>query len=61
MKLAIVCEINHNIEVKGEQSAECLGQMKNAYRTSLGNLKRRVHLRHLGIDGRIILKCIFKE
>jgi len=26
-----------------------------------GNLRERDHLEHLGIGGRIILKCIFKK
>jgi hypothetical protein len=38
-----------------------MGENKGAYRASVGNLRERNHLEDLGIDGRVILKCIFKK
>jgi hypothetical protein len=35
-----------------------MGQMRNAYRILLGNLKGRDHSEDLGVDGRIILRQI---
>jgi len=32
-----------------------------AYRVFMGNVRERDHLECLGLDGRIILKCIFKK
>jgi hypothetical protein len=35
-----------------------MGELRNAYCISVGNLKGRDHLENLGVDGRIILECI---
>jgi hypothetical protein len=37
-----------------------MGEMRNAYRNLVENLKERGQLRDLGLDGRIILKCSLK-
>jgi hypothetical protein len=39
----------------------CLGEMANAYKILLENLKGRDHLEDLGIDGRIILEYILEK
>jgi hypothetical protein len=36
----------------------CMGDMENAYKILIGNLKGRDHPEDLGIDWRIILKWI---
>jgi hypothetical protein len=38
-----------------------MGEMINAYIILIGNPKGRDHLEDLGIDGRIILKCILDK
>ena len=38
----------------------CMGEEISSYRFWWGNLKERDHLKYLGIDGRIILKCMLK-
>jgi hypothetical protein len=35
--------------------------MRNAHRNLVGDLKGIKHLGDLGVNGRIILKCIFKS
>jgi hypothetical protein len=37
------------------------GVRRGAYRVLVGNLKERDHLEDLGLDGRIILKWVFKK
>jgi hypothetical protein len=37
-----------------------MGEKSGAYRILVGDLRERDHLGDPGIDGRIILKCIFK-
>jgi len=36
-------------------------ESRDAYRVLVGNLKERVHLRYPGLDGRIILRWIFRK
>ena len=38
-----------------------MGDMRNAHRVLVGNLMERGHLEDLGVNGRIILKWIFKK
>jgi hypothetical protein len=38
-----------------------MGDRRGAYRVLVGNLREREHLEDQGIDGRIILKWIFKK
>jgi hypothetical protein len=38
-----------------------MGDRKGAYRVFVGDLMERNHLEELGVDGRIILKWIFKK
>jgi hypothetical protein len=35
-----------------------MGEFRNAYKNFVGNLKGRDHLGDLGVDERIIIKCI---
>jgi hypothetical protein len=35
-----------------------MGEMRNAYKILVAKLEEREHLRHLGIDGRIILNYL---
>ena len=37
-----------------------MGEMRSAHRVLVGNLMERSHLEDLGVNGRIILKWIFK-
>jgi hypothetical protein len=37
------------------------GEEKSAYRVLVGNLKEKDHFEDLGVDGRVILNCIFKN
>jgi hypothetical protein len=39
---------------------ECMGMTRDAYRFWWANLRKRDHFEDLGMDWRIILKCIFK-
>jgi hypothetical protein len=39
----------------------CMGERRGVYRTSWGNLRERDHLEDPGVDGRIILRWIFRE
>jgi hypothetical protein len=39
----------------------CMGERRGAYRVFVGNLREGDHLEDPGIDGRIILKCIFER
>jgi hypothetical protein len=39
----------------------CMGEMRNVYKIWLGSLKGTDHLEDLGINGRIILKCILQK
>jgi hypothetical protein len=36
-------------------------ESRGAYSVWVGNLNRRYNFEHPGVDGRIILKCIFKK
>jgi hypothetical protein len=36
-------------------------QVRDAYKVSAGRPGEKKHLKYLGVDGRIILKCIFKK
>jgi hypothetical protein len=38
-----------------------VGDKRVAYRVLVGKPDRKSHLEDLGMDGRIILKCIFKK
>jgi hypothetical protein len=38
-----------------------MGEKKDVYRVWWGNLKERDHLEDPGVDGRIILRWIFRE
>jgi hypothetical protein len=38
-----------------------MGERRGAYRVSWGNLREREHLEDPGIDGRIILRWIFRK
>jgi hypothetical protein len=38
-----------------------MGEMRGLYRVLLGKLKGRDHLGDSGVDGRIILRWIFKK
>jgi hypothetical protein len=38
-----------------------MGERRGAYRVSVGKPKRKNHLEDLDVDGRIILKFIFKK
>jgi hypothetical protein len=38
-----------------------VGQMKNVYRILVGNSEGREHLEDLGIDWKMILKCILMK
>ena len=38
-----------------------MGDMRNAHRVLMGNLMERGYLEDLGVNGRIILKSIFKK
>jgi hypothetical protein len=38
-----------------------VGEIKNAYKIVVGNLKRRDHLWGLGVDGMIILKWLLNS
>jgi hypothetical protein len=38
-----------------------MGERCGAYRVFMGNMRGREHLEGLGLDGRIILKWIFKK
>ena len=39
----------------------CLGESKGAYRFWCGKLSERGHLEEPGVDGRIILNCIYRN
>jgi len=41
--------------------AACAGDMRNAYKILVGNLKGRDHLEYLGVDGKIILEQILAK
>jgi hypothetical protein len=36
-------------------------QVRDAYKVSAGRPEGKKHFKYLGVDGRIILKCIFKK
>jgi hypothetical protein len=36
-----------------------VGEMRGAYRFSLGDLREREHLENISLNGKILLKCIF--
>jgi hypothetical protein len=38
-----------------------MGEMRNAYKTFVRNMKERNHLEELDVDGRIILKWILRK
>ena len=38
-----------------------MGDRRGSYRVLMGYLKERGHLEDLVVDGRILLKCIFKK
>jgi len=38
-----------------------MGDKRGTYRILLGHLRERDHLEDLGLDRRMILKCIFKK
>ena len=38
-----------------------MGERGDAYRVWWGNLRERDHLENPGLNGRIILRCIFKK
>jgi hypothetical protein len=46
---------------RGVEHEARMGMRRCAYRVWLGNLRERNHLEDLGVDGRIILKWIFKK
>jgi hypothetical protein len=37
-----------------------MGERRVTYRVSVGNLRERYHLEDPGVDGRLILKWVFK-
>jgi hypothetical protein len=37
----------------------CVGENKGVYRVLVGKSERKIPLRRLGVDGKIILRCIF--
>jgi hypothetical protein len=38
-----------------------VGERRGAYRVLVGKLRERDHLGHLGLDGRIILRWMFRK
>jgi hypothetical protein len=38
-----------------------MGDRRGAYRILVGKYERKNHLEHRGVNGSIILKCIFKK
>jgi len=37
------------------------GEVNNAYRNLTKKSERRIHLKNLGLEGKVILKCILKN
>jgi hypothetical protein len=52
--------INQNDELGGIWNIG-VGEMRNAYRILLKNLKEDDHMEDVAVVGRVILKCILKE
>jgi hypothetical protein len=44
-----------------EGACSTYGERKGVYRVWSGNLRERDHLEHTGVDGRIILRWIFRK
>jgi hypothetical protein len=47
--------------MRGVRHVARMGETEGVYRVLVGNLRERDHLECLGMDGMIILKCIFKK
>jgi hypothetical protein len=40
---------------------ECMGKKRNAYNVLIRKSERRHHVEYLGIDRRVMLKCVIKK
>jgi hypothetical protein len=47
--------------MRQETHVACIGVMKNSYKIVGGKSKGSNHFRDLGVDGSIILQCIFQK
>jgi hypothetical protein len=50
-----VIRVTNARRMKWAEHVTRVGEMRNAYNTLVGNLKRRDHSEDLGVDGRIVL------
>jgi hypothetical protein len=48
------------MRIKWVKNVACMMEMRNAYKIFIRNPQGKNHLGDLGVDGRIILKCILK-
>ena len=47
--------------MRWDRDVTCIRHRTGAYRLSVGSRRKRVHLEDLGVDGRKIIKRIFRE
>ena len=47
--------------IRGAGHAARMGERRDAYRVSKGNLRKKEHLKDTGLDGRIILKWTLEK
>jgi hypothetical protein len=46
-------------QMRWARNVACMMEIKCVYRTDIENLKGRDYLENIGLDSRIILKCMF--
>jgi hypothetical protein len=56
-----VIRVIRSIRMKWAGHVACVGERRGAFRVLVGNLRKRIHLEDLGIDGKIIIKWILKK
>jgi hypothetical protein len=55
-----IIPVNKSIRIRWSGHVARMGESRGAYRVWHGNVRKRDHLESLGVDWRIILKCILK-